>query len=89
MTSALMLKNNHFIELSSDEMMFVDGGGLWKAIVATAGAVAIGAAPLVGVVAGIGGSFVGTPLVGVAAGVAAASGMVSAGASMLDYATKK
>lgn len=89
MTSALILKNNHFIELSSDEMMFVDGGSLWKAIVATAGSLAIGAAPLVGIVAGIGGSVVGTPLVGVAAGVAAASGMVAAGASMMEYATQK
>ncbi|GMK41992.1 hypothetical protein PCCS19_50510 [Paenibacillus sp. CCS19] len=86
--TAMILKNNHFIELTNDEMMSVDGGGLWKAIVASAGAICIGTAPLVGIVAGIGGSVVGTPLVGVGAGIAAGAGMVSAGAAMLDYATK-
>lgn len=87
MTSAMMLKNNHFIELTSDEMMSVDGGGLWKALAATAGSLMIGTAPLVGIVAGIGGSIVGTPLVGVGAGITAAAGMVAAGSAVMDYAT--
>ncbi|MEK5420118.1 hypothetical protein BSK49_07585 [Paenibacillus odorifer] len=89
MTSALILKNNNFIELTNDELMFVDGGGVWQALVGAAGAIAIGAAPLVGVLAGIGGSVVGTPVIGVAAGISASAAMVSSGAYMLDYGTKK
>lgn len=89
MTSALNL-NSHFIELTSEEMMFVDGGGsIGKALAGAAGALLIGAAPVVGIIAGIGGSAVATPVAGVAAGIGAASSMISAGAGMLDYATKK
>lgn len=89
MTSALVMKNSHFVELTSDEMMFVDGGSIWKALEATAGALLIGAAPLGGILAGIGASVVGTPVVGVAAGIGAAATMVSYGSSLLDNATKK
>ncbi|NMI06880.1 hypothetical protein HF638_23100 [Paenibacillus sp. SZ31] len=89
MTNALIMNNNHFIELSSDEMMFVDGGGdIWKAVVGATGSIFIGAAPVVGIIAGIGASAA-TPVAGVAAGIGAASSMVSAGSYMLDYATKK
>ncbi|RJE88774.1 hypothetical protein D3P07_12415 [Paenibacillus sp. 1011MAR3C5] len=89
MTNALVMKNSHFVELTSDEMMFVDGGNIWKGLAGAAGAILIGAAPLGGILAGIGGSVVGTPVVGVAAGIGTAATMVSYGANLLDYATKK
>lgn len=67
--------------------MLVDGGNLWRALVATAGAVCIGIAPTVGILAGVGASVVRSPLVGVGAGITAAAGMVAAGSAMLDWAT--
>ncbi|OMF13781.1 hypothetical protein BK131_14035 [Paenibacillus amylolyticus] len=87
MTNAMNI-NNHFIELTSEEMMFVEGGSVGKALAGAAGAILIGAAPVVGILAGIGGS-VATPVAGVAAGIGAASAMVSSGSYLLDYATKK
>lgn len=79
-----------FNELTTEEMLLVNGGGaLWKALVATAGAVCISVAPVVGILAGMGASVVGTPIIGAAAGVGAAATLVSAGASMLDWATSK
>ncbi|MDQ2085162.1 hypothetical protein RBH29_01765 [Herbivorax sp. ANBcel31] len=88
MTGTLVLNNSSFVELTNEDMMLVDGGSLGKALAATAGAVCIGIAPVVGVIAGMGGSVVGTPVVGVAAGVAAGAGMVAAGSNMLDWATR-
>ncbi|MEK4849010.1 hypothetical protein NST04_03925 [Paenibacillus sp. FSL H7-0756] len=89
MTGTMILKNINFIELTNDELIFVDGGGVWQALVGAAGAICIGTAPLAGVIAGITLGVAGSPLVGVGAGIAAAGSMASAGSSMLDYATKK
>lgn len=77
-----------FCELNKNEMMMVDGGGWSQALAAFGGAICFGLAPVVGVVAGIGGSVVGTPVVGVCTGIGAAFGMIVAGSSMLDYACK-
>lgn len=53
MTGTMILKNINFIELTNDELIFVDGGGVWQALVGAAGAICIGTAPLAGVIAGI------------------------------------
>lgn len=73
--------NPNFIALENNEIKDINGGGWFSAF---AGCVIIGAAPLAGVLAGIGGSVVGTPALGITAGIAAASGMVAVGAGLID-----
>ncbi len=89
MTYAMSLNNFVFSELTSEEIISIDGGGWTQNLAAVAGGFCIGFAPVVGVVAGLGASVVGTPIIGVSAGIGAASGMVAAGAAMMDYACQK
>lgn len=80
-----IVMNQDMYELNMEELLQIDAGGWSEFGWATLGCVTIAAAPVVGVVTGVIGS-VATPVVGIAAGVGAASGMVVAGASMLDKA---
>jgi hypothetical protein len=78
--------NDMFLSLSQSELENVDGGSWLKIGAAVLGCVIIATSFAVGVAAGIGASVVGSPAVGVCAGIAATAGLVSIGASLLDYA---
>lgn len=82
---SLVLNNGMFTELEKDEMLLIEGGGFWKALVLTAGCVVTALAPVTGIAAGIGGSIIGTPAVGVLAGLAGGCGMAAAGTNIIDY----
>jgi|BioPla2DNA2_1021312.scaffolds.fasta_scaffold195093_2 hypothetical protein len=86
MTEAIRI--NGFYELNYNDLQAIDGGEILKILAATAGAICIAIAPMVGIAVGVGASIVATPVVGVSAGIGAAATMVSAGATLLDYATK-
>jgi hypothetical protein len=78
-----------FEELSNDELLAVDGGGILNTVIGIAsiavGTILIANAVVLGVAAGIGASVVGTPIIGVCAGIAAGAGVVVAGAAIIDF----
>ncbi len=81
------IMTNGFTELSSSDMMEIDGGGLKEVGYAVGGTLLVAFAPAAGVATGFATSLVATPVAGVAAGVSVGAGMGALGFSWLDKAT--
>ena len=77
----------NFMELSQDELMDVDGGGLWNLTQATIGTVMVATAPIIGVTTGLATVKVAGPGA-VATGVAAGAAWATAGSNLIANAVQ-
>lgn len=65
------LINNGFCEMTENEMLELEGGGIWEALKAFAGGILVGVSPIVGVA---GGGFAGAGVFGFGLSLIGSSG---------------